>query len=77
MCNRFLHYDVRLLYCLNLQGNRQLVLDLISVHLIRHIDGSTILSFHPDIDHPVTDAKYMHKRIRFAGESKIHSIYVA
>ncbi|KAF8236165.1 hypothetical protein L208DRAFT_1391284 [Tricholoma matsutake] len=50
-------------------SNRQLVLDLISVHLIRHIDGSTILSFHPDIDHPVTDAKYMHKRIRFAGQS--------
>jgi hypothetical protein len=53
----------------NLKGGRQLVLDLLSVHLIRHVDGSTIISFHPEIDHPTTTAAYLHERIRFAGGS--------
>jgi hypothetical protein len=61
----------------NLQDNRQLVLDLLSVHLIRHVDGSTMISFHPEIDHPTTTAKYLHERIRFAGGCGVHSIYIA
>jgi hypothetical protein len=61
----------------DLQDSRQLVLDLLSVHLIRHVDGSTIISFHPEIDHPTTAAAYMHERIRFAGGSKMYSMYVA
>lgn len=58
-------------------SNRQLVLDLLSVHLIRHLDGSTIISFHPDINHPTTKAGYLHERIRFAGKSRIYSWYIA
>lgn len=61
----------------NSQGNRQLVLDLLSVHLIRHLDGSTIISFHPDINHPTTKAGYLHERIRFAGKSRIYSLCIA
>jgi hypothetical protein len=53
------------------------VLDLLSVHLIRHVDGSTIISFHPEIDHPITTAEYLHERIRFAGGFGFHSLYVA
>jgi hypothetical protein len=51
------------------KDGRQLVLDLLSVHLIRHVDGSTIISFHPEIEHPTTTAEYLHERIRFAGGS--------
>lgn len=58
------------------QDNRQLVLDLLSVHLVRHVDGSTIISFHPKIDHPTTPAAYLHERIRFAGRSGNHSMYI-
>ncbi|KAF8236168.1 hypothetical protein L208DRAFT_1253151 [Tricholoma matsutake] len=49
--------------------DRQLVVDLLSVHLIRHVDGSTIISFHPEKDYPTTSARYLHERIRFAGRS--------
>lgn len=53
----------------NSQDDRQLVLDMLSVHLIRHVDGNTIISFHPETDHPTTTAEYLHERVRFAGES--------
>jgi hypothetical protein len=52
------------------------VLDLLSVHLIRHVDGNTIISFHPDIDRPTTPAKYLHERIRFAGKSRIRPMII-
>ncbi|KAL0068934.1 hypothetical protein AAF712_003927 [Marasmius tenuissimus] len=45
-----------------------LVLDLLSVHLIRNVEGNTIISYHhsgPD----ATSAQYLHERIRFAGQS--------
>ncbi|KAF9260451.1 hypothetical protein L218DRAFT_962611 [Marasmius fiardii PR-910] len=45
-----------------------LVLDLLSVHLIRNTEGNTIISYHhsgPD----ATSAHYFHERIRFAGQS--------
>ena len=53
---------------------RQLVLDLLSVHLIRNVDSSVIISFHPTLDHPITKADFLHDRIRFAGEQAIFSI---
>ena len=52
---------------MHLLGKRQLVLDFLSVHLIRRADSSVIISFHPTLDHPTTKADYLHDRIRFAG----------
>ncbi|KAJ3552828.1 hypothetical protein NP233_g12785 [Leucocoprinus birnbaumii] len=46
-----------------------LVLDLLSVHLIRNTDGSTIISYHPSLPLPTTTAKDLHQRIQFAGQS--------
>ncbi|KAJ7216584.1 hypothetical protein GGX14DRAFT_442105 [Mycena pura] len=44
-----------------------LILDLLAVHLIRSTDGNTIISYH---DHESdTTAMYLHKRIRYAGQS--------
>jgi len=42
-------------------------LDLLSVHVIRHINGNTIISLHPDLNLPTTRAEKLHDRIRFAG----------
>jgi len=50
-------------------GGRRLVLDLLSVHLIRKKNGSVIISYHPTADVPITTARYLHERIRFAGQS--------
>ncbi|TFK26626.1 hypothetical protein FA15DRAFT_588079 [Coprinopsis marcescibilis] len=50
-------------------NQRILALDLISIHLIRNINGSTIISYHPTLNLPTTTASYMHERIRFAGQS--------
>ncbi|KJA24138.1 hypothetical protein HYPSUDRAFT_39284 [Hypholoma sublateritium FD-334 SS-4] len=50
-------------------NNRVLLLDLLSVHLIRKKHGSVIVSYHPDNDNPTTKAPYLHERIRFAGQS--------
>lgn len=50
-------------------NNRLLVLDLLSVHLVRNINGSTIISYHPNLNLPTTTAKFLHERIRFAGQS--------
>lgn len=52
-----------------LPGSCRLVLDLLSVHLIRRRHGSTIISFHPSLNLPTTTAPYLHERIRFAGKS--------
>ncbi|KDR77305.1 hypothetical protein GALMADRAFT_440828 [Galerina marginata CBS 339.88] len=55
---------------LSLTSNgRLLLLDLLSVHLIRRKHGSTIISYHADKDLPTTTAPYLHERIRFAGQS--------
>lgn len=48
--------------------NHLLVLDLLSVHLIRDVAGSTIISLHPDEKFRTTTASYLHERIRFAGK---------
>uniref|UniRef100_A0A8H8CID2 Uncharacterized protein n=1 Tax=Psilocybe cubensis TaxID=181762 RepID=A0A8H8CID2_PSICU len=50
-------------------NNRLLVLDLLAVHLIRNINGSTILSFHPTLNLPTTSAAFLHERIRYAGQN--------
>jgi len=50
-------------------SRRVLILDLLSVHLIRNVDGNTIISYHPTMKHPTTVAKYLHDRIRYAGQS--------
>ena len=51
--------------------NRLLVLDLLSVHLVRNINGSTIISYHPTLNIPATTAPFLHERIRFAGASQL------
>jgi len=47
--------------------DQYLCLDLLSVHVIRHINGNTIISLHPDQDLPTTGEEKLHDRIRFAG----------
>ncbi|KAF7292873.1 hypothetical protein MIND_01186300 [Mycena indigotica] len=48
-------------------GGQYLILDLLAVHLVRSIDGNTLISYHnSDAD---TTATYLHERIRFAGQS--------
>jgi len=61
-------------HSIHLLAHRQLVLDLLSVHLIRNVDSSVIISFHPTLDHPTTKADYLHDRIRFAGMQAVCSI---
>jgi Mg2+ and Co2+ transporter CorA len=48
---------------------RALVSDLLSVHLVRNVNGNTIISYHANVDLPTTKANYLHERIRFAGQS--------
>ena len=48
-----------------------LVLDLLSVHLVRDINGSTIISYHPTLNITTTTARFLYERIRFAGTSKL------
>lgn len=48
---------------------RVLLLDLLSVHLIRNKHGSTIISYHPSMALPTMTAPFFHSRIRFAGQS--------
>ncbi|KAG6835646.1 hypothetical protein H0H93_016234 [Arthromyces matolae] len=56
---------------LKLRSKRRiLVLDLLSVHLIRNSENSTIISYHPEMEHhPTTKASYLRDRIRYAGQS--------
>ena len=48
-----------------------MVLDLLSVHLVRNINGSTIISYHPSSNIQATTAQILHERIRIAGASKL------
>ena len=48
-----------------------LVLDLLSVHFVRDINGSTIISYHPTLNITTTTARFLYERIRFAGTSKL------
>ncbi|KAK7441986.1 hypothetical protein VKT23_016264 [Stygiomarasmius scandens] len=48
------------------EGNCDLVIDLLSVHLIRNTDGNTLISYH-HTSPEATSAQYLHERIRFAG----------
>ncbi|KAF8892904.1 hypothetical protein BD779DRAFT_1765736 [Infundibulicybe gibba] len=62
--------DTRAPLALRGAEKRLLVLDLLSVHLIRNVNGNTIISYHPNhkISRSAT-AAYLHERIRFAGQS--------
>ena len=53
---------------IHLLARRQLILDLFSVHLIRRVDSSVIISFHPTLDRPTTTADYFLDRIRSTGK---------
>ncbi|KAF8338499.1 cora-like Mg2+ transporter protein-domain-containing protein [Amanita rubescens] len=48
---------------------KALIIDLLSVHLIRNTVGNTLISFHADMNLPTTKAYYLHERIRYAGLS--------
>lgn len=50
-----------------LSDGRLLHLDLLAVYLIRNVNGSTIISYHPTMALPITKAKFFHQRIQLAG----------
>ncbi|KAF9045252.1 hypothetical protein BJ165DRAFT_1346493 [Panaeolus papilionaceus] len=50
-------------------NKRLLVLDLLAVHLVRNVKENTIISYHPTNNKRTTQAKFLHERIRFAGQS--------
>lgn len=52
---------------LALLGGQLVVLDLLSVHLIRNTEGSTMISYHPSLPLPTTTAKSLHRRIQLTG----------
>ncbi|KAJ7031642.1 hypothetical protein C8F04DRAFT_1110130 [Mycena alexandri] len=69
------HYDLQADQVIDTQAplflyssDHYLILDLLAVHLIRGVDGNTIISYH-NTDTDTTSAKYLHERIRFAGQS--------
>ncbi|KIY69198.1 hypothetical protein CYLTODRAFT_420913 [Cylindrobasidium torrendii FP15055 ss-10] len=45
-----------------------LVHDLLSVHLLRNVDGNTIISYHDELNEATT-AEYLHQRMHYAGQS--------
>ena len=55
-------------YTDRLPDNKALILDLLSVHLVRNVTGNTLISFHANMNLPTTKAAYLHERIRFAGK---------
>ena len=50
-------------------GNKVLVSNLLSVHLVRNVAGNTLVSFHANMGLKTTQASYLHERIQFAGTS--------
>ncbi|EKM78431.1 hypothetical protein AGABI1DRAFT_129541 [Agaricus bisporus var. burnettii JB137-S8] len=54
---------------LPLSTGHLLVLDFLSVHMIRNSKGSTIISYHPSLALPTTKAHDLHQRIELAGRS--------
>ncbi|KAF4613938.1 hypothetical protein D9613_007713 [Agrocybe pediades] len=50
-------------------NDRILLLDLLAFHMIRRKDSSTIISYHPTPEWQSTTARYLHSRVRYAGES--------
>ena len=71
VCLSFYLFLFYLFILISILDKRLLVLDLLSVHLVRNINGSTIISYHPTLNIPATTAKFLHERIRFAGLSKL------
>ncbi|KAF8150601.1 hypothetical protein B0H34DRAFT_665532 [Crassisporium funariophilum] len=50
-------------------NDRILLVDLLAFHMVRRRNGSTIISYHPTPEWKSTSARYLHNRVRFAGES--------
>ncbi|PBK90741.1 hypothetical protein ARMGADRAFT_1082467 [Armillaria gallica] len=46
-----------------------LVLDLLAVHLIRNVEGNTLISYHSNSDREATSAPYLQERMHYAGQS--------
>ncbi len=51
--------------------NRTLILDLLSVHLVRNVAGNTMISFHANFGLPTTRAFYLYERLQYAGKSNV------
>jgi len=49
--------------------DRILLLDLLAFHMVRRKDSSTVISYHPTPEWKSTSARYLHSRVRYAGES--------
>jgi hypothetical protein len=49
--------------------NKMLLLDLLSIHMIRSTKGSTILTYHPDRDWCATTAQELYTRLKLVGRS--------
>ena len=50
-------------------GDNILLRDLLSIHMVRSIHGSTIISYHASPESESTSAKNLQSRIRLAGKS--------
>jgi hypothetical protein len=48
---------------------QMLLRDLLSVHMVRSIHGSTIISYHPNSESGRTSAKNLQSRVHLAGKS--------
>ncbi|SJL10692.1 uncharacterized protein ARMOST_14084 [Armillaria ostoyae] len=46
-----------------------LVLDLLAVHLIRNVEGNTLISYHNNSDREATSALFLQERMHYAGQS--------
>lgn len=45
------------------------MIDLLAIHMIRKPKNSTVISYHPPLEWHGTTAKYLHARMRYAGQS--------
>ncbi|KAF8873989.1 hypothetical protein BD779DRAFT_1568105 [Infundibulicybe gibba] len=50
-------------------NQRMLLIDLMAIHLVRRPESSTLISYHPPPEWFTTSARYLHSRVRFAGQS--------
>jgi len=55
-------------------GGWLLVLDLLSVHLVRDISGNTMIYYHLSLPLPTTTAKDLHRRVLLPGKSFFYQL---
>lgn len=48
---------------------RMLFIDLLAIHMVRNVEGNTIISYHPESTGDRTSAKHLHSLIQLVGES--------